>query len=242
MELLVKSGVPVTPNMTIAELEAAAEALAEEKNKNVFFRADDGELVIEGRQIKAMLKEAVAIFYAYSGRTAAAFGKDVNPYGKNAKSWLAERVFVAETLVGLGVKEPSGTFLFVGHTSGPQGQVSSMTNLEYVDQPTLTFHIGVLKGLIKPQHWREVWAECELLGLGAKRSQSWGQFKVMDFSQLDEEEAKPIWKNVYFGPFNRRVSPSAPITIEWPEPPAAPEPVDVVDGAVDGAVVVQAVD
>lgn len=176
---LVELGVDVHPEMTYEELEVASNALAASRQTNGF-KQDENGLYIESRTVKAMLKEATNILYAGDrwGRTK-----------KGPRSFLAERVFINPDHISLGVMEPSGIEMFIGHTSGPKGPQSNLTYIEYVTQPTIEFDVMVLQDAIEENHWPELWLCCQENGLGSLRSQGFGRFDVEQWDVVREPTA-----------------------------------------------------
>lgn len=162
---------------TYEDVVAAADAMAAERNLNGFKRDDKG-LYIEGRIIKAMLKENVNIIWP-KGRK--------GPSKKGAKNYAAERIFVVEDRVYVERDEPDGVELQIGHVSGPQGQRSTLTNIEYIERPTVTFTIKEMVAApgkdedpsFSDDEWANIWMSAEENGLGASRSYSHGRFDVV---------------------------------------------------------------
>lgn len=175
MRTLAELGYELRPDATFEEMEAASEELAAIKNTNGFKRNEDG-LYIEGRTIKAAMKESTNILYA-SDR----WGKTK----KGPKAFFSEHVFVDPDEISLGVSEPSGIDLFIGHTKGPQGPQSNLTYYEYVDRPKVTFILSVLEDAVTREQWANIWRHAEENGLAALRSQGNGRFKVTGFERLE---------------------------------------------------------
>lgn len=156
---------------TMAELNLDAnEALKEvaEKYSLVGFKRIEGDLVIEGRQIKAMIKEAAN----------SRWGKRRwGPTNKGTKSFLAEHVFVPERYIGLGMTEPSGIAQrFISTYRGTGIQYD-----EYVVDAKVNFTViydDIAAAAISDDDWAELWVQAEQLGLGAARSQGYGRFVV----------------------------------------------------------------
>ena len=184
-------GADVNEGMTYEEAVAAAEAMAFEKHTNGFKRDEKG-LYLEGRQIKAMLKENVNIVMG---------GERKGATSKGAKGYAAERVFVVEDRVYLDRTEPDGVEVMIGHISGPQGPRATLTNVEYVTKPQITFTIkemlehrqskkdrdaGIERGgaSLSDAEWRNIWLSAEENGLGAARSQSHGRFEVVKWEVI----------------------------------------------------------
>jgi hypothetical protein len=166
-------------------LSKAAEAIAK-KSQTQMFKRDEQGLYIEDRIVKAMLREVVAILYPFQAPNGA--GK-WGPTNKAARGFFVERVFVNPPRIHLGVAEPTGIDLFVGHVSGPQGPRSTLNYYEYVERARIAFDIIVLNDEVKQEHWPNIWALGEEIGLGAMRSQSFGRFDTCYFGQLDAAQA-----------------------------------------------------
>ena len=174
-------GADVSEGMTYEEAVTAAEAMAVEKHTNGF-KSDEKGLYIEGRQVKAMLKENVNIVYA---------GTKKGQTRKGAKNYAAERVFVEEERVYLGRTAPDGVLVMIGHINGPGGPRATLTNVEYVDRAVITFTIKEMRAKpgddepsLTDTEWRNVWLSAEENGLGAARSQSHGRFEVTGWTTL----------------------------------------------------------
>jgi hypothetical protein len=174
LRTLLELGAEVHPSMTFDELEEASRHLAASKSTNGF-KVDGDGLYLESRAVKAMLKESTNVLFA---------GERWGKTKKGPKSFLAERVFVNPDHVTLGIKEPSGVELFIGHTSGPQGRQSNLTYHEYVEVPELTFTIRVAEDAIARDQWALLWVHAQENGLGALRSQGFGRFDVTAWERV----------------------------------------------------------
>ena len=169
-------GQEVPTNATFEELVEASKKMAAETHGNAFKRDRHG-LYLEDRQVKACLKESCAIVYPWDG------GK--NKFrGKTPRSALAEWVFVDEPRIYLGRQEPDGTHLQVGQVSGPQGKRSTLTYYDYCFQPAIAFTVLSFQNLITRAQWKAILQHAQRNGLGALRSQSFGQFRVTAFDRL----------------------------------------------------------
>jgi hypothetical protein len=156
-------------DMTYDEaMQKASEQVAEMKSTNGF-KFDARGPFIEARQVKAMLKENVNILFA---------GQRRGPTKKGAKAFLAERVFVQPDKIHLGVLEPTGVEMFVGHVSGPTGPRSTLTYYEYVECAIADFDIKVTEDAIPAEDWPQIWVQAQENGLGALRSQGHGTFDI----------------------------------------------------------------
>jgi hypothetical protein len=128
------------------------------------FKRDDGELYIEGRQVKAMIKEAANIRWP----------KDRwGPSRKGTRSFFAEHVFVADDRISLGVVEPSDIEQRFVHTwRGSSIQYEEFVLDAKVGLTVITDH------QFTARQWAELWVTAESNGLGASRSRGHGTFEV----------------------------------------------------------------
>lgn len=179
LRTLREQGIEVEDGADYDEVLAAAKKVANTRNTNGFKRDERG-LYLEGRCLKAAIKESVNILWA---------AERMGPTKKGAKAYWAERVYPAtDPQTGLanlylGVPEPSGVHLFIGHTSGPQGRQSNLTYHEYVEQATMHFTVRVMKDSIPDAMWPRLWQHMEENGLGALRSQEYGKFDVLKWER-----------------------------------------------------------
>jgi hypothetical protein len=147
----------------------ASEQLAVRRVTTGFKVAEEG-LYLEARQVKALLKECTNILFG---------GERWGPTRKGPKSYLAERVFVEPERLYLGITQPAGLELIVGHHTGPAGPHSTLGYHEYVLRPELDFSVLVLRDVITPAQWADVWVLAQQIGLGAVRSQGYGRFRLV---------------------------------------------------------------
>lgn len=139
------------------------------------FKVGDAGLYVEGRQVKAMLKESTNIVFA---------GERWGPTKKASRSFLAERVFVEPDRIMLGVAEPTGVELVVGHIAGATGPRSTLTNYECVERPEIEFRVMVMHDCIGAAQWRDIWTHAQENGFGTLRSQGHGRFDVIEWECL----------------------------------------------------------
>jgi len=140
------------------------------------------QLYIEGRQIKAMAKESANVLKEIMRIT-------------GFKSKIAERVFIVEDKIFLGVDKPDGYDEGPVHAMTPQGPISALKRVDYVDKPTLKFTLRCLMAPIKqdagekdekgkvikrnlyPEDYIPILFEyAQENGIGADRSQEKGKF------------------------------------------------------------------
>lgn len=176
IQTLREQEVEVNEAMSMEELRRAAGGVADLKTNG--FKRHEGSLVFEARQIKAGIKEATNILYAGDrwGRTR-----------KGPKSFVSERVFIEPLMIpilhadGTPYTDPDAVQTRVGHVSGRGGKQAFLQQEEVVYQPQLTFTVEVVHDEIEPEQWAQIWVLMEKNGLGAARSQGYGQFRVTEW-------------------------------------------------------------
>lgn len=155
---------------------------------------DTHELVLEGRNIKAALKEYSNSAYpgtAYPGKK----GNDRVGARKGLMSTMVERVFIEETFVGLGVKADEveavprdGARAWVEerikHVMTPQGPRSSINRVEVVSRPRIEFTVRVHDDFLPQEAWGRIWERGEDIGLGADRGRSDGMFTLEAWERI----------------------------------------------------------
>jgi len=171
---MIDLGHDLMEDATEEQIDAAIGSTVAEKSTNGFKRDANG-LYVEGRQIKACLKENINIIYG---------NKRFGPTKKGGKGYLAERVFVEEDEVSLGRNEPDGVEMFIGHVSGPQGPRSTLTYYEYCERPRLTFTLSSLQDCIAPDQWEAIFEQAEFNGVGSLRSQGHGRFRLAGVEEI----------------------------------------------------------
>lgn len=159
---------------THEEILEAIKTVAAQRNGNTFRRNGHG-LFLNDYQVKAMLKEATNILYA---------GERWGVTKKGPKSYLAERVFVDELQIPMGRNDPDGTHLQIGQVNGPKGPRSTLTYVDYCEQPDITFTVSSLHDCIDRDKWTELLVLSQRLGMGALRSLGYGTFKVTGFDKV----------------------------------------------------------
>ena len=153
--------------------DAAAEV---DKTKHLNgFKRDERGLYIEGRQLKAAIKEA--------GSVAVAAGKlDGRGWGKTNKGllgYLAEHVCVVEDRLHLGVSEASGVVQRFVHTFRGAG----IQYEEYVTDAKVDFTVMTDHPFTEEQ-WAMLWLTGQQQGIGASRSQGFGRYEVVRWESL----------------------------------------------------------
>lgn len=163
--------------LTAMAVDKAAKSLA---GLNMFKRMPDGQLYIEGRQLKAALREAASVA-ANSGKiTTKGYGKPDNAaYKKGLKGWLPEHLFVADRVLplfrqdGSPVMEPDRTLQKFVHTH--RGDAIQFEEL--VADAVIRFRVKADVDLT-PEQWAMIWLTGQDQGIGASRSQGFGTYTV----------------------------------------------------------------
>lgn len=169
----------------VAEVMADRGVSAEEATKIVDtskhlngFRRDESGLYIEGRQLKAALKEAASCAMAVDKLKSKGWGKT----NKGLLNFMAEHVFVQETKLHLQeqfgeglipVTEPTGVNQRFVHTFRGSG----IQYEEYVDNAVIDFTV-LADYEFTPAEWAAIWTSGEQQGIGASRSQGYGRYEV----------------------------------------------------------------
>lgn len=157
-EIMVERNLPKTE---------AAEELARRKHLNGF-KSNERGLYIEGRQLKACLKEAGGILISTHWKQ-----RKWGATNKGTLGFMPEHVFVLEDNLYLGVKQPTGVQQrFVSTFRGTGIQLE-----EYVEDAVLDFTIGT-DYEFSEKDWGFLWVTAQQNGLGASRSQGYGTFEV----------------------------------------------------------------
>lgn len=167
-------GMDVSEGMTMEQLHAVAKDVAAKQHGNTFRRDEQG-LFLSAYQFKAALKENTNILFA---------GSRWGVTKKGPKSFLSERVFIDQDRVYLGREEPDGMQLQIGHVTGPQGPKSTLTYYDYCNQPSCVFSVSSMKDEVTLEQWRDIFLSMQRNGVGALRSQGYGQFRVTAFEKL----------------------------------------------------------
>lgn len=157
---------------TMAERGITAEEAAREvdmlKHLNGFKR-DSAGLYIEGRQLKAAIKEAVSVAVAAGKIRQRGWGKT----NKGALSFVAEHVQVMEDRLPLGIAEPTGIMQRFIHSFRGTG----IQYEEYAENVKVGFTIGCDYDFTD-EEWAMIWLTGEQQGIGASRSQGFGRYQV----------------------------------------------------------------
>lgn len=161
---LIRQAVAETMAERQVDADEAAKLVDQLKHLNGFKRDDDG-LYIEGRQLKAAIKEAANIRWPK---------KRWGPSSKGTTSFFAEHVFVLNKRLHLGVQEPTGVnqrFVHTWRGSGIQYE-------EFVTEAEIEFMVTTDYEFTE-EEWAMLWLTGEQQGIGATRSQGFGRYEVI---------------------------------------------------------------
>lgn len=144
-------------------------------HRNAFKRNSNG-LYIEGRQLKAAIKEAISVAIAAGKLDKMGWGKT----NKGAMSFLAEHVFVLQDELYLNVtEEPKVKQSFVHTHRG-----SAIQYTEFVENAVIDFTV-ISDWDYSDRDWATIWGCGQFQGLGASRSQGYGRYEVTRWDRLD---------------------------------------------------------
>ncbi|WP_329215120.1 hypothetical protein OG352_06070 [Streptomyces sp. NBC_01485] len=159
---------------TMAERGVTADEAATEVDKlkhlNGFKRNQHG-LYIEGRQLKAAIKEAAGVARA-TDKLKAKWGTT----NKGVLGFVAEHIMVVEDTLQLGVTEASRVL-----QSFPKNPRTGQTGIQYtevIDEATFDFTV-IADHKFADQEWAMLWLTGEQQGIGASRSQGFGRYEVV---------------------------------------------------------------
>lgn len=154
--------------------DEATKLVDSEKHLNGFKRDDRG-LYIEGRQLKAAIKEAANVA-AGAGKIP---GKKYGTTNKGLLGFVAEHIFVVEDRLHLGVDQPTGIVQRFVHTWRGTG----IQYEEYVEDAKVNFTIAA-DWDFGEAFWAMLWLTGEQQGLGASRSQGFGRYEIVEWTPI----------------------------------------------------------
>lgn len=161
--------------------KAAAAEIANETKGNGFKSDSTGGLYFEGRQPKAMIREATNILFA---------GQRWGDTKKGPRSMVAETVFVEDHRIYLGRSQPDMTVPFTGHVVGQQGARSTLTYYDVCIQPEFVITIRVANDpktgnpKVSQADLLRILEHSQWLGIGALRSQGFGTWTLRNIELL----------------------------------------------------------
>ncbi len=136
------------------------------------FKRDASGLFIEGRQLKAAIKEAASVAAAADKLPLRSWGKT----NKGLLGFISEHVCVVEDKLPLGVTEPTGIAQRFVHTWRGTG----IQYEEYVDDAKVSFTV-LADWKFTDEQWAMIWLTGEQQGIGATRSQGYGRYTITEW-------------------------------------------------------------
>lgn len=149
--------------------EQAVEEVNSNRHLNGFKHDNETGLYIEGRHLKAALKEAVSICVSVGKLPSRGWGLT----NKGSKAFVAEHICVIEDKLPLGLTEPTGIAQRFVHTHTGTG----IQYEEYCDNVTVNFTV-VTDHKFTDEQWAMIWLTGQQQGIGATRSQGYGRYTV----------------------------------------------------------------
>jgi hypothetical protein len=172
--------------LTPEELDAKAVSVAAQSmaGLNMFKRTEHGVLYIEGRMLKAALKEAVSVAANAGKITTKGWGNpDNSTYRKQLKGWFPEHCFVPEIILplhrdGKAIRDPDGIIQKFVHTH----RGDAIAYEEYVNDAEIHFQVKTDVELTEEQ-WAMIWLTGQDQGVGASRSQGFGTYVITEWER-----------------------------------------------------------
>jgi hypothetical protein len=149
--------------------DEAVHIVDQNKHLNGFKRNANG-LYIEGRQLKAAIKEAASVARA-TEKLKSRWGST----NKGVLGFVAEHIMVVEDILQLNVSEPSRVL-----QSFPKNPRTGQTGIQYteiIDEAVFDFTV-ISDHKFTDQEWAMLWLTGEQQGIGASRSQGFGRYEV----------------------------------------------------------------
>lgn len=180
----------INPESGDLDREQVIESVAALKSLNGFKRTDDGQLYIEGRQLKAALKEAVSV--AVSAKKI-----EMKGWGETKKwltKFLPEHVFVVEDKLLL--EKPDRTPFTFEDLKPPSkiGGINQRFVTTRMSQRAIQYEEFVLGAefdftFVSDYDFSEkdiamLWLTGEMEGIGAARSAGFGRYTVTEWKRL----------------------------------------------------------
>jgi hypothetical protein len=158
--------------------DQAVDEVSDLKNLNGFKRDEEHGLYVEGRTVKAAIKEAASVAVASGALTQRGWGKT----NKGLLGYIAEHVFVEEDIIPLGVEAPDGVHQRFVHTFRGAG----IQLEEYLTEAKISFTV-LSDHDFSEKEWAAIWLKGEKQGLGASRSMGCGTYKVVEWTPLHKK-------------------------------------------------------
>lgn len=138
---------------------------------------ESGAIYLECRTFKAMVKSALSQLGIFVNDRGSKSAHDLGFYV------LPDKLFFYRD--GEIIMEPDGYRDMPAVVSGPDGKRATISRADYVDSPQMRVQIKLIRNAkLTEKHIIRALALCGDVGLGAKRSQSFGQFEVTRFARI----------------------------------------------------------
>jgi len=168
------------------QLKATTTGVVFEGKRKIFTpeeaRRTFGQLYFEGRQVKAMLKEAAMISGAADHVSMKSWGRT----NKALKSFLAEHLFVEEDRIYMDRTEPDAIVQSFVHTW--RGSGIKLEEHVYGVDLTFTLVCDYPFDAEDRDFFGKLFVAGEMNGVGASRSQGYGRFVVTEFTPFKPED------------------------------------------------------
>lgn len=160
------------------DMEAEAEEIkagieATEERSWCGFQSQNGQgPCLRGYHVKAHMKDCANILKGIL---------DV----KALRSKVADRCYVVDDYIPLGVKEPSGYFEHPVHVMTAQGPRSALKRSDYVDSPTIKFRLRVLADKVVDKALLEhIFEYGGTHGMGSDRGMGFGRYELVGLTEM----------------------------------------------------------
>jgi len=158
-------------------LEEATDVVNKLRHLNGFKRDDFNGLYIEGRQVKAAIKEAASVAAASGALPLRNWGVT----NKYLHSFVAEHIMVPDEIIYLGKSEPDGVAQSFPENKRIGQRGIQMT--EYVRDVTISFRV-ISDWDFTKRDWAMIWLKGGEEGIGACRSQGFGRYQPVGWETL----------------------------------------------------------
>ena len=178
----------------LSEEEAVAELNAN-RNVNGFWRTPEGQLFIQGRTVKAALKEAVSIAVAAGNLPQRKWGTT----NKGAMSFAAEHIQVLTEQVRLWHPREDGADLTTPlrpiteptliQQTFPVNPITKQTGIQYTEicqRVIVEIEVTTDCDDYTDAEWAAIWLTGNLQGIGAARSQDHGRYSVIGWEKISQ--------------------------------------------------------
>lgn len=144
-----------------------------------------GHLYMEGRQLKAAIKEAASVALSSGALAKRGWGNT----NKGLLGYLAEHVMVVEETMPILVTDENGNQYRI---TEPTGQVQRFVHVyagdsikyeEYVEDAIIHFHVATDHDFSE-EEWAAIWLKGEYQGFGASRSQGYGRYTLTAWDRV----------------------------------------------------------